>query len=231
MNIKYKIKEVKPRIFLAEFEDQYDMCMTFLRYQETYESPNSKFRNKDFNILEFMRWYSKKYGEGNFTYTTDWGGFNFPSEIYYKTYPGDEDHHNIYDYTMDDIVVKVVKQLYQKYNQNSKITDYNFHSIEYEFYLIGALKGNKKTIDHEVAHGLYYTNKEYKKEMVKLVKQLKPSLKKKFYAHLKKIGYTEQVFVDECQAYFSTGIPENFGLKLKDENKPFIEVFKKYNKG
>ena len=38
MKRSFKIKEVRPYVFLFEFTDQYDMSMHFLRYQEFYES-------------------------------------------------------------------------------------------------------------------------------------------------------------------------------------------------
>lgn len=52
--MKFTISEVKPKIFLFESDNSYDLAMTFLRYQETYESPNPKFRNKSFTIIDFM---------------------------------------------------------------------------------------------------------------------------------------------------------------------------------
>ena len=81
MNKAFKIKEIKPNIFLFEFKHNYDMCMHFLRYQEYYESSSPKYRGKAFEIFDFMRWYSLKYGKGAFTYVDDWDGFNIPSHI------------------------------------------------------------------------------------------------------------------------------------------------------
>ena len=66
--MKYTLKEIKGGIFLVEFDNQYDLAMTFLRYQEFYESP--KFKGKRFTIIDFMEWYSKEY-DGAFTYTKD----------------------------------------------------------------------------------------------------------------------------------------------------------------
>ncbi len=68
MKIITKIEEVRPRIFLFKFKDSYDMSMSFLRFQEYYELPNKKFRRKQFKIVDYMEWYSKKYGNGIFTY-------------------------------------------------------------------------------------------------------------------------------------------------------------------
>lgn len=39
MDIKYKIKEVKPNVFAVVVKDKYDRAMLFCRAQEYYESP------------------------------------------------------------------------------------------------------------------------------------------------------------------------------------------------
>lgn len=217
--IKFKIKEVKPRIFLAEFEDIYDMCMTFMRYQEFYESPNPKFRNKPFEIFDFMKWYSHSQGRGGFSYAADWVGFNIPSKIIDKCLWNvnttlDYDR-NLYDDVMEDI-------------QFACITKTNLEGDD--FYLIGALKGNERTIQHEVAHGMFYLVPEYKKEMMALLKKLKPKFRDQLYKDLQKVGYTKHVLPDEAQAFLSTGWREYFP-ELHGEDAPFIKVFDKHYKG
>lgn len=219
IKVKYKIKEVKPRVFFVEFQDQYDMCMTFWRCQETYESPNPKFRNKDFTLEEFMRWYSKKFGNGAFTYANDWGGFNVPSSVVEFVLKGCLEK-NEYDHVMEEIYYKCDNKATQKYGYGNTGSP--------EFYLIGALKGTDQVVKHEIAHGLWYTRPKYKKEMLALVRKMKPALKKKLCKELEKLGYTKQVYDDECQAYMSTGLSEKFAIKLKGEDKPFIETFNKY---
>jgi hypothetical protein len=81
MKSQFKIIEIKPRIFLFEFKDYYNLAMHFLRYQEFYESPSAKFRGKAFSIFEYMNWYQKKYGKGIFSYPKDWIGYNMPESI------------------------------------------------------------------------------------------------------------------------------------------------------
>ncbi len=182
--LPFKIKQIKPRIFLFEFTDQYNMNMHFLRYQEFYESPNPKFRNKSFTILEFMEWQAKTEGSGNFTYPTAWSGFNLPSHIVFNCFK------------------------------------------------LFLLKGNKQTLLHEISHGMFYLNSEYKKEVTKLVKALPIKVKSVMERMLKNSGYTKQVFVDEINAYFSTSTKEQLskrGIKIKTEDKPFKELFNKYN--
>jgi hypothetical protein len=219
MKIKYKITEVRPKIFHVAFKDQYDMCMTFLRAQETYESPNPNFRNKVWNKQDFMRWYAKAFGKGVFSYPNDWGGFNVPSSILEfidNSYLGEE--LDEYDATL---LQNIWGHIFEEYGQN-------YSNGNDKFYLIGTLEGAEQTIHHEVAHGFWYTLPKYKKEMLALVKKMKPALRKRLCSELAKIGYTKQVFDDECQAYMSTGLSEKFGITLKGEDKPFIEVFKRY---
>lgn len=213
MNLK--ISEIKPNIFFLTFTDQYDMCMFFLRYQEFYESPSPKFRNKQFQILDFMKWYSKKYGNGNFTYTTDWGGFNIPSSVIRDVINNGIQDRNIYDYEM--------KRIYTECKKSSN-----------DFYIIGALKNHTKTIAHETAHGFFFLNQEYKTQATKLVKALPKEIRQSINYWLKTKGYTPKVYIDETQAYLSTGFSSfNFDNKLNNVltklSTPFVKLFKSYN--
>lgn len=208
----FKIKQVKPKIFLMEFNDQYEMCMTFLRYQEYYESTSPKFRGKSFTILDFMEWYSKKYGDGAFKYPVQWGGFNIPSYIIEEVIEKGIKDHNKYD--------NVVKKIYNDCKKEAKGN----------FYLIGAQKSqDDEVIRHEIAHGFFYLNDKYRKEMINLVKNLTPSFRKSMNDGLSKLGYTQKVFVDEIQAYMSTGMRDCFPI-VKTQDKLFIGVYNKYYK-
>lgn len=233
--IKYKLKEIKPRIFLLTFKDKYDMCMTFLRYQECYESPNVKFRGKKFTFIDFMEWYSKNQSKGCFEYPNHWSGFNVPSYVFNNACglyrdgelnPTDYEltcwkwsdlisDYNKYDKIMERVYKECINVVASKYNDN-------------KFYLIGAMEGNISTINHEIAHGFFYTIPSYKKEMLDLVKKLDSKFKISLYKDFKKLGYTKQVFPDEAQAFLATGW-RDYLPKRNGEDKAFIKVFKKYN--
>lgn len=223
MKRPFTIKEVKPRIFLFEFKDRYDMCMYFLRYQEFYESPNPKFRGHEFEIFDFMRWYTKKFGKGKFSYPDDWNGFNIPSNIIWDMW----NKHlipdkNLYDYEM-----------YGAWKEcNAKLNLGDDSRLINQFYIIGVMKGRRATLSHEIAHGLFTLYPEYRKEMTKLVKALDPKIKETLFKGLKKLGYTSKVYIDESQAYMSTGLREVFGPldQWKEERKPFQDFFKKFSK-
>lgn len=215
MKKPFEIKEIKPRIFLFEFTDNYDMCMHFLRYQEFYESPSSRFRGKSFDIFEFMRWYSKKYGKGSFTYPNDWDGFNIPGDTIKKVFDLGILCKTIYDYEM----LMAWRECNTAANGET-------------FYIIGVKKGTD-ALSHEVAHGLFYLHPEYKKQMTKLVRALDPNIRKTINAGLKKLGYTPKVYIDETQAYMATGLNPAFGSNLKqwpEERKVFRDFFKKFSK-
>lgn len=215
MKRPFEIIEVKPRIFLFEFKDRYDMCMYFLRYQEYYESPNPKFRGQSFDIFDFMKWYTKKFGKGSFTYPNDWNGFNIPGDTIKKVWDLGILSKTIYDYEM--------LMAWRECNTTANGE---------KFYIIGVVKGRRTTLSHEIAHGLFTLYPEYKKEMTKLVKALDPKIKNTLFKGLKKLGYTSQVYIDESQAYMSTGLREVFGPldQWKEERKPFQDFFKKFSK-
>lgn len=214
MKKPFVIKEVRPRIFLFEFSNHYDMCMHFMRYQEFYESPSPKFRDKPFLILHFMKWYTHKYGGGSFTYPNDWNGFNIPGDVIKSVHALGITDKNEYDYEMW-MAWKECKS----------------RASDQDFYIIGVVRGNK-ALSHEIAHGLFYLNPEYKKEMKKLVKGLDPAIRKTINDGLKKLGYTPKVYVDETQAYMSTGLSEAFGdlNQWEQERKAFEACFKKFSR-
>lgn len=211
MKKAFQIKEIRPRIFLFEFNNKYDMCMYFLRYQEFYESASHKFRGKQFEIFDFMRWYATKYGKGVFTYPKDWDGFNLPSNIITDVWGLGLMDRNIYDYEM----LRAWNSLNYKCNGES-------------FYIIGAVNGSN-AIGHEIAHGLFYLQPEYKREMTKLVKSLPDAIKTELRTHLKRLDYTPKVYVDEMQAYMATGLTEPFREPYRwatFERKSFEVLFK-----
>lgn len=223
MKKTFIVREVKKNIFLLEFYHEYDMCMTFLRYQEYYESPSPKFRGRSFKILDFMKWYSLKFGNGSFTYPTDWAGFNFYGDVIKEVRELGIPDLNNYDTQM----LKVYQQCKKK-------------AAGSKFYIIGVVKGNG-ALEHEVAHGLYYLNPDYRKEMNNLVKKMDPELRKVMDTYLLKVGYTPGVFVDETQANMATtgdftnysernAFPADAIPKLNQSRLVFEEVFKRYTK-
>jgi hypothetical protein len=219
--VKGKVTEVKPRIYCVTVDDDYDRSMLFCRYQEFYESPYKQFRNKPFTWMEYMRFYKSTWKKGVFTYPEDWSGYNIPSKIlekgvdvFYKETEYDHVMNNIYFHCAIDS---------QNKNDGTKC----------DWYFFVASSKDLKTMDHEIAHGLYYTNKEYKKEVVKLINNIKLIHYNKLKKKLIKMGYVndKKIIDDEIQAFMSTGLYNGLDTKeLKVYEKDFKKNFKKYTK-
>ena len=72
-----RLKQVYPGLYFLKFPNQYELTM--IRLQEFYESPYKNIRGKHFTLEQYMDAYAKH--KGNFTYCSDWNGFNIPSIV------------------------------------------------------------------------------------------------------------------------------------------------------
>ena len=211
--ISYKVKEVKPNIFAVIVKDSYDRAMLFCRYQEFYESPNPKFRGKDFSIWDYMKWYSSN--RKGFSYADDWSGFNIPYDVLEKCIDEQIQAETPYDDIMYYIYVEITKL-----KKDGKA------------YIIGTDDLTSDTFDHELCHGLWYTNKKYKKQAEILVKKLPKAQYKHIKNELLSMGYTDKVINDEIQAYMSTGLCPSFNTPaIAASREPFINNFKAFKNG
>jgi hypothetical protein len=217
--VKGKVKEIMPNIYCVMVDDDYDRAMLFCRYQEFYESPYKKFRGKPFTWMEYMRFYKNSWKKRTFTYPDDWAGYNIPSNIVHQA------HHIFckdteYDSIMNDIYWYCTNDAMEK--NDGRQTDW---------YLIGASSKDLNTMDHEIAHGLYFTNIEYKKRVSKLIKGIKPTHYEKLKKKLTKMGYVndKKILDDEINAFMSTGLYNGMDTKeLKVYEKDFKKNFKKF---
>ena len=188
MKIDYKIEEVRPNVFAVIVKDHYHRAMLFCRVQEFYESPNPDFRGKNFSIWDYIEWYSREHGDV-FTYTFDWGGFNIPLNVAESCYSKllKKGEFTPYDLEMN-YIVKTIRGMVG----NGKS------------YIIGAPTTEDETFEHEVCHGLYATNKEYKALVDEITETIEWQDYLKFEGNLLDMGYTAAVIPDEIQAYLST---------------------------
>lgn len=204
MKLKIRKTEILPKVFLLEFENNIELGSTFLRFQEYYESP--RFKGKIFTFKEFKKWYSN--GKKSFTYFTDWTGFNIPSYILKPFLEGKLD-------PLSDNE----RQLLGLFKEKN------------DFYIIGISKKSKHLLDHETAHGLYYTNKDYKKKIMNVLKKYDTSIIKDEIRETG--GYSEEVLDDEVHAWL-LDIPQELKseipVRLKNDIRKIFEEFKKNKK-
>ena len=222
MKIDYKIEEVRPNVFAVIVKDHYHRAMLFCRVQEYYESPNPQFRGKNFSIWDYIEWYSREHNDV-FTYTFDWGGFNIPLKTAYDCYEKLREHETPYDKIMNSIVGTIELKMFNKKNTRN-----------WNAYIIGADSTESDTFDHEICHGLYTTNKEYKELVDEITLSIPLEDYTKFRDNLLAMGYTMGVIDDEIQAYLSTNyeytkFSKGVNKKLcKALHKEYIKVFNKY---
>lgn len=216
--MKYKFSTLTDGIYLLEFEHKYDLAMHFLRAQEYYECPNPEFRDKIFNLWDYIEWYAKDHNN-NFSYPADWDGFNIPGRVLRRLYLACSElpSENKYDEFMRGLV------------QFINIQDHGDN-----FYLIGAAFGDKEAINHELAHGLWALNEDYATEQKENIAALDNKIISKLRKKLIELGYTEDVLDDEIQAYLSISKQDAYLGEVKMSKKlvgPFIKTFKKYSGG
>jgi hypothetical protein len=185
-------------------DSQEELGLTFMRFQEHYESVNDNFRNKIFTFGQLRNWYSETYGANN--YHTTWIGFNFPSKVLIPFKNG-----------LFDPLTQEEKNLLELVGYR---TD--------NFYIIGAQ--NNSVLRHELSHALYSHNIQYQKEIDTFIKHNKSKLNKTI-KYIKDKGYTDDVLNDEIQAYItdnedSTIISITCPSVIAGINK----IFNKYNK-
>jgi hypothetical protein len=196
--------------------------MLFLRVQEYYESPNPEFRGKNFNIWDYIEWYSRRNNDV-FTYTFDWGGFNIPLKTAWDCYEKLKENESPYDEVMDGIIRTIEMTMFNKKNTRN-----------WNGYIIGAPSTDDDTFEHEVCHGLYATNKQYRELVDEVTIAIPPKEYKIFKNNLMKMGYNGIVIDDEIQAYLSTNydyskFSKGVSRKLcKELHKQYKQIFNLY---
>jgi hypothetical protein len=189
------------RIFLVEFDSQYLLASTFLRIQEHYES--RKFRNRVFSLEEYMDWYAATFGR--FSYFEDWSGFNVPSEAFEAFFNG----------TFNPLSKKEERLLAL------------FRRERRPFYVIGLW--SKEDLTHELAHALFATRPEYRKEVVSAMREYDTSVLRKRLAGM---GYHRHVLQDEVQAYLVApeDAPGGMPHSLKNLRKRLRAIYRAHAK-
>lgn len=208
------IKHLGKGIFLIDFYRHSDMCWTFLRAQEYYECVNPKFNREMFKVVDFIKWHIDEFGNGEeFLYVANTGGFNISGAVINEVYFSDNS--NRCDYNEYDLAM---------------ISLYNYCSELYgdKFYLIAGC--DNQSINHEIAHGLYSIEKDYRDTMKKLVSSLPLSTIKCFDKYLKDEGYSASTYEDETHAYIATGLTNSLTNRLKNDKILHSVEYKKISK-
>ena len=216
MRLRYE--KLAKNIYHLILPSQGQLAKTFLRFQEHFESP--KFQKKIFSLDEYKKWYiansAKGKKTGKFTYYRDWGGFNIPSKILEPFYKG-----------KFNPLSKEEKMLLRLFKNKRKK----------KFYIIATFKNSSRHFfKHEIAHGLFYTDLKYKKEVIKILKKCDKNIIKNINHHFfKSASYHKKVWFDETHAHIMADLNllKRYGInsyKLLEINKELNKIFNKYYK-
>lgn len=187
-------------IYYATFNSQYELTTTLIRIQEFYESDNDLFINKFFTLDQYMDWYASTHN-GEFTYFTDWNGFNIPGEVI-QAWNKIMSVSTIRDKELDFL---------------RKVPLYN----KDKWYVIASHgKASPHTFEHEVAHALWYLDEDYKAKCLDLIRTVPTTMTDALVSWIRSKGYGENVITDELNAYLSTqdhsSLSEIFGCVKED---------------
>ena len=205
-----RITRPLPGVLHLQFTTQMDLCRSFIRMQEFYESPYPEIRGKYFTLSEYFVLYTRDHGKP-FSYYTDWHGFNIPGGS--------------------------LRDFERKFAGRLTTPEQLILSIKDVRYLIGTHDNCEEALDHELAHARYYLDREYRERANVLSFWLSadnPFEYMAFVEWLKTSGYTEAVIFDEINAYMATNtlddFQENFSMLKADSlyrlAAPFRELYR-----
>lgn len=193
-----KLVKLLNNVYQVDFKTRAELLKTFLRFQEYYESP--EFKGKIFTVKAYAKWYKSFYKKEKFTYYSDWSGCNVPSYVFH-----------FFRQENRWALSRREKELLDLLPQ------------EGDFYVIGTFAGGKdEVLEHEKAHGLFYSSPEYKEKVLKILDSYHEDLSEVF-GFVKNLGYHDSVCKDEVHAYVSTTTNQlteeqvNFPLKCHQE--------------
>ena len=199
-----KIKKQPYNSVWISADSQKELGETFIRFQEYYESPSKKYRNKTFTLGDIKNYYSLMYGAD--LYSELWIGFNFPSSVLVPFKQG----------LFDPLTIQEKELLgLLKYRNDN-------------YYIIGAQ--NNSTLRHELSHAMYGYDKKYQEEIDEFIKKYNKQFTK-VSKHILKRGYDKTVLNDELQAYITDNDDEFIRTNLDPQLiNGILSIYKRHRK-
>lgn len=163
-------------ILIVKYYDENELAEAFMRVQEHYENPDLK--GKIFTGGQLKEWYKNKFGKWD--YAERWSGFNAPIKYFKPFFEGLFSPLYKTEQEFIDLVARLKKQV--RYVIGISYSDLDFDN----------------TRKHEIAHGMFHTNLQYRKKVTKIVKSYDNANLEKFILDM---GYDKSVLIDEINSY------------------------------
>lgn len=185
----FKIKKLTSKIIHINYPSQEEMNKACIRVNTYIENP--KYKGKIFTLGQVREYYTEK--QGFFSYYKRVYGTNLSREALEPFIKGTFD-------PLSKEELELIEPFRYRMDNFFLLVTFEENSME-----------NKATFMHELAHGLFYTDKEYKNQSIKIINRYRKDLKP-IFAYLKKTGYHKDTWIDEAQAFVSADYD---WLKLK----------------
>lgn len=208
-----KLARSANRVLHFEFPTNRDMTLTFFRVEEHYESIYSNIREKTFTVMDFLETFTEE--DGYFGYFENVYGFNVPGAAFKRFY---ERHHDQLTRRETELLAQVKAAV----------------NWDDDFYVIASVEGDDSTMTHELSHAIYYFNAEYRRRVAETIDHhLRLCLLEEMKLGFREIGYVEDVFEDEIQAFMcstkSKKLRKILGCSAKKEDRqPFIDLYEEF---
>ncbi len=204
---------LSPKRLLLEFPTRKEMTLSNFRISEFKEGKEG-IKGKYFTADEFIDAYSDK--DGNIDYFSYWEGFNYSKKEVLN-------FAKIFDANLSNREILILDSA--KY-------------IDDDGYIICMEEGDQMTLKHEIAHGIFFENEEYKNKASEIVNSIPVEILEKYKNDLREMDYGEDCLIDECHAYMVAFDKEEFDECFSSVNTDEIEtqinsiglLFDEYNK-
>lgn len=180
------ITEISENVLLLRFPSQYELCSTMLRPQEFRESCYPVVRYRYFPLELYMDLYAADHGN-QFTYFTDWNGFNLS------------------DRDLRDFYIIFGERLSEKERWLRAALD-PYWGRE-KFYLIashGDALNDPELINHELCHAWFYLIPMFRAALTVTLAGITPEEWSLIRHDLGAMGYGDNVFEEEAACYLGT---------------------------
>jgi hypothetical protein len=174
----YSLELLRKNVLHIGFVSQKRMGLTLLRFQEHYEC--EAFKGKVFTVPEFQAWYATQ-GHDK-PYELNYEGFNLPDTAFTPFIMGEFDPLSVDECWLLDTIA----------------------CMRSPFYVIASVQGDEETLEHELAHALYYTDASYR---ACVDEALRAAPLGNLVAFLRKRNYHADAHMDEANAFLATDVP------------------------
>jgi len=170
-----KLTKLNNKKLLLEFPTRKEMTLSNFRISEFKEGKDG-IKGMYFTVEKFIDIYSDE--KGDIDFFSYWEGFNYSKKELsdFDKLFNDKSEREI-------AIIEAAKE------------------IDNDGYIICMEEGDEITLRHELSHGYFFDNEEYKNKATEIVKSLSQSVFNVYKNYLYQMDYNNENMIDEMHAY------------------------------